>query len=83
MSSSPTFYCYVRLRSRHDSRYLKNKIVQNPTVFVLDIWPWQLLNSLGGVFFLLINYIVRCLPCFFLEQVLNKIKFEFALHKVI
>ena len=34
-------------------------------------------------FFLLINYIVRCLPCFFLEQVLNKIKFEFALHKVI
>ena len=32
-------YCYVRLRSRHDSRYLKNKIVQNPTVFVLDIWP--------------------------------------------
>ena len=39
--------------------------------------------SRGSFFFLLINYIVRCLPCFFLEQVLNKIKFEFALHKVI
>ena len=37
----------------------------------------------GSFFLLLINYIVRCLPCFYLEQVLNKIKFEFALHKVI